>query len=237
MDERVIKFRVGVMVLATLIIAGILVLLFGDTPSLVRDDYTIYMHFNDAPGVSEGTPVRKSGILIGRVRSVRFAEQGGVIVEAEIYRDVKLYHSEVPQVSGSLLGGDVVIQFVRQLRRRAGPSRAAPPPTRRQIGAATATDRAHQQPRRRPTPPPLPAPDQEVQPGDYIEGTVAPNAVPGDQQHAGGPERGDQGPVQRRQRSQQAGRQRQQGAGRATTSRSTASSPRPKRPSTRSRRR
>ncbi len=127
MDERVIKFRVGVMVLATLIIAGILVLLFGDTPSLVRDDYTVYMHFEDAPGVSEGTPVRKSGILIGRVRSVRFAEQGGVIVEAEIYRDVKLYHSEVPQVSGSLLGGDVVIQFVR--RSSNVPSElAAPPP-------------------------------------------------------------------------------------------------------------
>ena len=175
MDERVIKFRVGVMVLATLFIAGILVLLFGDTPSLVRDDYTIYMHFEDAPGVSEGTPVRKSGILIGRVRSVRFADQGGVIVEAEIYRNIKLYHSEVPQVSGSLLGGDVVIQFVR--RSSTVPSEPATvPDATGQAGQVPSvlTGAADQEPIKPAAP--LPGPDQEVQPGEYIEGTVAPNA-------------------------------------------------------------
>ena len=183
MDERVIKFRVGVMVLATLIIAGILVLLFGDTPSLMRDDYTIYMHFNDAPGVTEGTPVRKSGILIGRVKSVRFAEQGGVIVEAEIYRDVKLYRSEVPQVSGSLLGGDVVIQFVN---RGTVPSEAPPPaaeqnarrrgpPTR--LTGGIQNEPGDQQPAKPPQPIEAPpAPGQVVQPGEYIEGVVEPNA-------------------------------------------------------------
>ena len=114
MDERVVKFRVGVMVLSTMIIAGILVLLFGDARSLVRGSYTIYIHFTDAPGVTEGTPVRKSGILIGRVHKVEFAKQGGVIVEAKIDGNVKLYRNEVPQVTGSLLGGDVVIQFVRR---------------------------------------------------------------------------------------------------------------------------
>ncbi len=178
MDERVIKFRVGVMVLATLIIAGILVLLFGDTPSLVRDDYTIYMHFEDAPGVSEGTPVRKSGILIGRVRSVRFAEQGGVIVEADIYRNVKLYHSEVPQVSGSLLGGDVVIQFVN--RSSTLPSEPAPSPgsSSQMRGSVPTVLTGAQEPAPQPPkePAPLPGPMQEVQPGEYIEGTVAPNA-------------------------------------------------------------
>ena len=50
MDERVVKFRVGVMVLSTLIIAGILILLFGDARSLVRGSYTMYIHFTDAPG-------------------------------------------------------------------------------------------------------------------------------------------------------------------------------------------
>ncbi len=114
MDERVVKFRVGVMVLSTVMITGILVLLFGDTGSLTRSTYTLFIHFSDAPGVSEGTPVRKSGILIGRVSKVSFAKEGGVTVEAKIDRNVTLYRSEVPQVSGSLLGGDVVIQFVRR---------------------------------------------------------------------------------------------------------------------------
>ncbi len=174
MDERVIKFRVGVMVIATLFIAGILVLLFGDTPSLVRNDYVIYMHFSDAPGVTEGTPIRKSGILIGRVRSVRFAEQGGVIVEGEIFQNVKLYHNEVPQVSGSLLGGDVVIQFIR--RSSAVPIEPAAPAAeaamRARDGSLAVLTSAQEGGQR---PGQLPAPDQEIKPGDYIEGTVAPS--------------------------------------------------------------
>ena len=36
MNDRVMQFRVGVMVLATAIIAGILIVLFGDLPSLVQ---------------------------------------------------------------------------------------------------------------------------------------------------------------------------------------------------------
>jgi phospholipid/cholesterol/gamma-HCH transport system substrate-binding protein len=112
MDERVIQFRVGVMVLATLIITAILVLLFGELPSLVRGNYTVYMHFPEARGVSADTPVRKSGILIGRVTSVEFAEGGGVLVTARIRDDVTLHRNEVAQVSSSLLGGDGEIQIV-----------------------------------------------------------------------------------------------------------------------------
>jgi phospholipid/cholesterol/gamma-HCH transport system substrate-binding protein len=175
MDERVIKFRVGVMVLSTIIIAGILVLLFGDTQSLARRSYTIYIHFSDAPGVTEGTPVRKSGILIGRVSSVRFADQGGVIVEARIDKGVKLYHSEVPEVTGSLLGGDVVIQFVR--RERNVPSEPMPPPAApgdKQGRRGPPTTLTAQKSLKPQTPK---SPDQVVQPDEYIEGVVAPSPM------------------------------------------------------------
>jgi len=173
MDERVIKFRVGVMVISTLFIAGILVLLFGNTPSLVRNDYIIYMHFDDAPGVTEGTPIRKSGILIGRVRNVRFADQGGVIVEGEIHHDIKLYHNEVPQVSGSLLGGDVVIQFIRT--SAAQPVQSAAPAAEAAMRARDGEETILTAAQEGGQPGQLPAPDQEIKPGDYIEGTVAPN--------------------------------------------------------------
>jgi phospholipid/cholesterol/gamma-HCH transport system substrate-binding protein len=173
MDERVIKFRVGVMVVATLFIAGILVLLFGNTPSLVRNDYIIYMHFDDAPGVTEGTPIRKSGILIGRVRSVRFAEQGGVIVEGEIHHDIKLFHNEVPQVSGSLLGGDVVIQFLRTSPSL--PVQPAAPAAEAAMRAREDGDTVLTAAQEGGQPGQLPGPDQEIKPGDYIEGTVAPS--------------------------------------------------------------
>lgn len=176
MDDRVIKFRVGVLVLSTIFLAGILLLLFGDTQSWTRPTYTIFIHFDDAPGVTEGTPVRKSGILIGRVASVRFAEQGGVIVECRIEKDVKLFHSEVPEVSGSLLGGDVVIQFVR--RESNVPSEPMPPPAppgdKQQQSRRDAANHLTAQKSEPKTPT---SPDQAVEPGEYIEGVVAPSPM------------------------------------------------------------
>jgi phospholipid/cholesterol/gamma-HCH transport system substrate-binding protein len=112
MDERVIQFRVGVMVLGTLITTAILVLLFGELPAMVRGNYTVYMHFPEARGVSADTPVRKSGILIGRVTNVEFADGGGVLVTARIRSDVTLHRNEIARVSSSLLGGDGEIQMV-----------------------------------------------------------------------------------------------------------------------------
>ncbi|HTM53303.1 MAG TPA: MlaD family protein [Pirellulales bacterium] len=176
MDDRVVKFRVGVMVLATMFIAGILVLLFGDARGLVRGSYTIHIHFTDAPGVTDGTPVRKSGILIGRVTKVEFAKQGGVMVEAKIDGNVKLYRNEVPQVSGSLLGGDVVIQFVR--RANGPPPPATPPPgqtTSRRDGT-TLTAQVQDEPAAAAAARAVAPEAQEVQPGEFIEGSVAPNA-------------------------------------------------------------
>lgn len=111
MDERVVQFRVGVLVICTLIITGILVVLFGELPGMLRGSYTVYMHFPQAPGVTQDTPIRKSGILIGRVSSVAFADGGGVLVTARINPDVQLKRNEICRVSGSLLG-DSDIQFV-----------------------------------------------------------------------------------------------------------------------------
>ena len=104
MSDRVMQFRVGVMVLATAIIAGILIVLFGDLPSLVQATYPLRMNFSDARGVAPGTPVRKNGILVGRVANVALDEKGGVIVVAEIDSYVPIYRDEQPRVMGSILG-------------------------------------------------------------------------------------------------------------------------------------
>lgn len=170
------KFRVGVIVLAAIFLTGILVLLVTDVSSWFYPGYTIYLHFDDAPGVTEGTPIRKSGIRIGRVQSVRFAQNGGVVVEARIDSGIKLYTSEVPQVSGSLLGGDVVIQFVR--RPQKVPAKPAPPPApannaQSRHGAAVTLTSLQTDAAKTPTP----DPNQLIQPGDYIEGVVAPSPM------------------------------------------------------------
>jgi phospholipid/cholesterol/gamma-HCH transport system substrate-binding protein len=111
MNDRVMQFRVGVMVLATAIIAGILVVLFGDLPSLVQANYPLKMSFADARGVAGGTPVRKNGILVGRVTSVMLDERGGVSVVADIDSYVPIYRDEVPRISSTILG-DSEIQLV-----------------------------------------------------------------------------------------------------------------------------
>ena len=118
MNDRVMQFRVGVMVLATAIIAGILIVLFGDLPSLVQATYPLKMDFADARGVSQGTPVRKNGILVGRVATVTLNERGGVTVVADVDSYVPIYKDEQPRIAGTLLG-DAEISLV--------PGRIVPP--------------------------------------------------------------------------------------------------------------
>jgi len=114
MNERIMQFRVGVMVLATILIATILVLLFMGSTPLLHGTYTIFIKFNDAPGVTRDTPVRKAGIRIGRVRDVQFADNdAGVIVTAEIDRDRRLHNDEQCRATSSLLMGDAWLEFVR----------------------------------------------------------------------------------------------------------------------------
>ena len=84
MDERVLKLRVGVVVLAAAIITGILVMRFGDMPLPGTRKYTLYILFPQAPGVEVGTPVRKDGVTIGRVTARQLLPDGGVRVTTAI---------------------------------------------------------------------------------------------------------------------------------------------------------
>ncbi len=118
MDEKVVKFRVGVVVLATMIILAILILLFNDVGSFWTGSYTLYIHFPEAPGVAAETPVRKDGILIGKVTRVRFADddprfhtEGGVIVTVSINADRRIHKNEHCRISSTLIG-DALLQFV-----------------------------------------------------------------------------------------------------------------------------
>lgn len=112
MDDRKMKWRVGLVVIATVFISVVLVAAFSDLTSIGTGTYRMYVRFDDAPGVSEGTPVRKSGILIGRVEETEFAKDGnGVIATLGIRDDVKLRANEACRVKANLLG-DSVLEFV-----------------------------------------------------------------------------------------------------------------------------
>jgi phospholipid/cholesterol/gamma-HCH transport system substrate-binding protein len=114
-NERIMQFRVGVMILATILIAAILVLLSreGSRP-LLSGTYPIQIKFNKAPNVTRGTPVRKAGIRIGQVREVRLAERdSGVIVTADIEKDRHLYSDEQCEVTNSFPMNDAALEIVK----------------------------------------------------------------------------------------------------------------------------
>ncbi len=112
MDDRVIQFRLGVfvVVVATAIITGVLVMLFGDVPT--RGEKTIFVDFEAAPGVTIETPVRKSGILVGRVKNVELRPDGGVLVTARISDKHAVRANEICRISSDNLFGDAMLEFV-----------------------------------------------------------------------------------------------------------------------------
>jgi phospholipid/cholesterol/gamma-HCH transport system substrate-binding protein len=99
------------MVVATIIILGILLVLFGDLPSVFKGTYTIHIALPSSPGVQPETPVRVNGVLIGRVKTVGLDAEGKPAVTAKIEQKYQLYQDQLARVAGSFLG-DAVIEIV-----------------------------------------------------------------------------------------------------------------------------
>jgi phospholipid/cholesterol/gamma-HCH transport system substrate-binding protein len=111
MTERQLQFRVGLLVVAAGVVAAGLVFRFGELRWLWEKNYAIGVHFDRAPGVERGTPVRKNGILIGSVRAISFDEtRGGVNVLVEIRERHQLRKDSQPMLTRSLLG-DATLEF------------------------------------------------------------------------------------------------------------------------------
>jgi phospholipid/cholesterol/gamma-HCH transport system substrate-binding protein len=111
MDERVLQFRVGVVVVASVIITSILVIFFQGKPDIWKKKNTVFLHFDSAPGIQVDSPVRKHGILIGRVESVKL-EKDGVLVCADLDAKYPVTRGEVCRLTAGSLFGDRVLEFV-----------------------------------------------------------------------------------------------------------------------------
>ncbi len=111
MDERRKQFRVGLVVFSTMVLSGVLVALnsnFSFNPFQGR--YELQIDVDQAPGVAPDTPVRRRGVLIGRVAAVRATDEGAqIIVSIKDGKEVKT--NERARVQTSLVG-DAVVEFV-----------------------------------------------------------------------------------------------------------------------------
>lgn len=111
MDDRLTHFRLGIFVvlLASALMTLVLVYLFGEFPGHGRK--VIYVRFDDVTGVTQDTPVRKNGILVGRVRKLQPVDTG-VVLTLAIDRQWKVLESEVCRIGNDNLFGDSVLEFV-----------------------------------------------------------------------------------------------------------------------------
>lgn len=115
MNEQSMRFRLGLFVLAALMLLAVLIILFGGFPTLFKATSRYTVVFTDAPGVSPGTPVRRSGVRIGEVKSVDLDDATGKVrITLLLDKPHPLYQSDQATLVHGLLGGDTSIDFVPQ---------------------------------------------------------------------------------------------------------------------------
>jgi phospholipid/cholesterol/gamma-HCH transport system substrate-binding protein len=118
MEDRVMQWRTGMVVLFATLATTVLTMAFARKDSFFslqrfwRPNYRVAIKFPEAPGVTDASPVRKSGILIGRVVRVELLDEGSALVTAEIDSDRKLFNDEVCRINRTLFG-DSVLEFVK----------------------------------------------------------------------------------------------------------------------------
>jgi phospholipid/cholesterol/gamma-HCH transport system substrate-binding protein len=113
MNDQALRFRFGIFVLASLILLAVLTILFGGFPSVFKRTDTFFIDFENAQGISPGTPVRRSGVKIGEVRSVTLDnDTGKVRMEVRIDQQYVLHKGDRPTLEQGLLGGDASISFL-----------------------------------------------------------------------------------------------------------------------------
>ena len=109
MNERQLQFRVGLFVIAALTVVGVLIFQFGEVRDALKQRYDVLAHFESAPGVLVGSPVRINGVQIGHVGNIHLDQNsGGVLLTLSIEQKYRLRADSEPFLQQSLLGDTVV---------------------------------------------------------------------------------------------------------------------------------
>jgi phospholipid/cholesterol/gamma-HCH transport system substrate-binding protein len=115
MNERVMQFRIGMFVIVAGLVLTMMIVWFGESPALLRDQVYLKARYAEAPGVLEGVAVRKSGIRVGEVAQIDFDQRpgqpDGVLVTLAIESKFPVREGSVPRLSRSLIG-DVTIDLL-----------------------------------------------------------------------------------------------------------------------------
>src|SRR5207302_4254610 len=114
MNSKDIRFRVGLFVLGSLVLLAALITAFSGFPAIFTQHNRYTIVFPEAPGVAAGTPVRRSGVRIGEVASVKLDDETGQVrVEITIERRYTLRRNDQATLVHGLLGGDTPLTLCR----------------------------------------------------------------------------------------------------------------------------
>ena len=116
MEENQLRLRVGAFVLIAILILMILILL---NEEFIGSQYDVVIKPSSAPGVTIGTPVRKNGILIGRVKGVA-TEDDHVALLLGISEDESIYSNEIASIGAESFLGDAGIEILPLPRAQRG---------------------------------------------------------------------------------------------------------------------
>jgi ABC-type transporter Mla subunit MlaD len=107
------RFRLGVFVLGALLLLAVLVILFGQLPTLFTRQFHYVVQLPEAPGLDQGAPVRKSGIRIGEVTGIDLdPDTGNVTVRVNVDRKYQLRRNDMANLGRGLVLGEAAINFV-----------------------------------------------------------------------------------------------------------------------------
>ncbi len=108
MEDRSLKIQIGLFVVSAIAVLVFLVFLNSEG---FRRQYTLYIKPQTAPGVTKDTPIRKNGILIGRVGSVK-SEDDHVVLMLRINADEAIYSNDVCSIGTDSFLGDSVVEII-----------------------------------------------------------------------------------------------------------------------------
>ncbi len=113
MEDRNVKWRVGVVAVATFVITALLIAVSTtfEAPFGVGQ-YKLEIMVKRAPGVGRNTPVHRDGVLIGRVDSTEPVD-GGRLIVVRINQAEPVLATDRIQIRPSSLFGDAVIEFAQ----------------------------------------------------------------------------------------------------------------------------
>jgi phospholipid/cholesterol/gamma-HCH transport system substrate-binding protein len=113
MNDQALRFRLGIFMLLALILLAVLTLMFGGLPNYFKKTTGYTIEFTNAPSIQPGTPVKRSGIRIGEVRSIQLDNATGKVnVGIQIDPGYTLRKSDKATIQQGLLGGDTTISFL-----------------------------------------------------------------------------------------------------------------------------